>query len=245
MSERKSAARFEKDRIESEHKLEMLRANILELSYRFFDEVLSDLRYDESWETVVTGDSYFRVIETLDDPLDVSGALAFGGRLNMGAAQSRSSFEADFSPYAHVQGALYVSDSKEVAMLEKYGDEYGIKKVLELYKSRGNRQLYRVSPKLASSSMHVIELDAVLLDLSRICAIDDFMSVTADMNGMWRDLTVPAPIQLLASFLKKHSEDAVGIRFRSSVDPSRWNTSFYFRNYVEASKVFVAEAIDY
>ncbi|SMF60532.1 RES domain-containing protein [Pseudobacteriovorax antillogorgiicola] len=217
---------------------------ISRLSEEFKDQVLSVIEYDEAWESRFSSPTFYRVCNPQDGVFSTTGSLKDGGRCNIGGAQEGDIPSQKYGPLANPQGAIYVSDSADAAIAEAIGAEYGpIERLRDIVKRSANKQLYRVTLHDESEPICLIELDPIFQQLRATYRIDDFFSETLDMNGGWRNLKTPAPIQLFTAWLYQSSNGAAGIRFRSTQSSEKFNVALYYRNAQAAQKVLKAEKI--
>ncbi len=211
------------------------------LSRNFYNNIVPFLQYDPAWELTLEKPVFYRVINPLFSPCSPSGSLADGARMNVGGAQSSRFALKTYGTLAKKQGAIYFASSWKTAIWEAFGGDASFNYAVKQVKSHKHKDIYRFQLKNATEPLTVIDFEKAYKALTPTFRLNTFFSITAQMNGIWGDLKVPAPIQLFAAWLIEKSEaNAHCIQFPSTADPSTkgLNFAFYIRDDVDAHNTF-------
>lgn len=200
-----------------------------ENQFRRTDNVVRQLVNDgicylNKWEHPVSQVCYYRVMFGDRSPLDVSGTLSAGGRLNIGGAQTTDKLTA----LGNMRAGLYTSFTMETALQEARLPPRAKYKVFELKLNNPN-------------SLNVIDLDAAVVDLEKSLKTDELLSYSLSSTHMaakWEYVKVPMISQVVGQWLRENSpKNVAGIMFKSRHTSDK-NMFFFFDSTAEAEAFF-------
>lgn len=197
-------------------------ATIKNQASRLYQQV-KELTVEQTWITIQPWSDFkaYRGVWGATLPLDMTGTVACGGRLNVGGAQVCYSYD---SLCARASSGLYMSDSIDTVFAELGLPSPQSAPGLKL------PTLYELKKTSPGGELRLFDLDTVVADLgSKIISAVPIQAMfdASPISAEWKLQKTPAPIQLLAQWLRA-SGLADGISARSVKKPDGLNFFLFF-----------------
>jgi hypothetical protein len=216
-----------KDIVDAESLQQAIEFSTKKFLARAVFEKVSELTFDQKWIFNEQESTFFRIVFKARHPLDPSGTLAAGGRLNIGGAQTTD----DFGVYGKMRAGLYASYSEQTAL-----SEGGLPR-------EAHATLYKLESK--KRPLRLINLEAALIDLEKHFSLPSPLSTIfaqAPVAAKWELEKTPTVTQIIGTWLRAQS-NSDGIKFSSSRDSLGKNVFLFVDSVEDAKSSFSSEKV--